>query len=1044
MPNGLRVVVVRDPHAAEVQVTMRYAVGSADDPPDHPGMAHLVEHLMFQQVLGSQTLFAHLDAIATFRNAFTTQDATTYVTRALTAQLDKLFEIEAARMQWRCTTVTDSVFVRERAVVADELHLHDDVRELLADLYRAVYPANHPYRLDATADSTSAITRAQACAFADAHYAPNNAVLVVSGNVTQDQIVAATSQTFAKIARHDVAARVAVAPVKAALRQLDAPISLDREAGLITWPIAGDPDTVWQIGMVAPMLAAAIEQQVKGSVVPVMLGDNRAAVFGLFILPGEKETAAVALEHARGGIVTLPSVFTDATTPAAQWGFEALRQTAIYQLFSTLEDGSARDTRLATYMHSGRDPAQALAREFAGVRGLDRQAAFSIALRYLGLAQATFLVLHPKDAKKRGHDVTPTKPVHDLGQLREQVDPALAHQFAPGRIALHGLDAMRTRTLPNGLRVVLLPLTSMPTVDIRLVFGAGTADEPANKRGAALAAGHALQWDPTYANDWLLFVRSGGSQSVEVGKDRTSFAVRGLDMHIDLLLAGLRRWVRDGTYYFSAEDAAQFIRYERKLASDEDAYSDAWKVALYGPDHPYVHAGLIRHASGSLNAGDAQAFRVAHFAPDGATLVVAGHFDAELVDRWIDFLFADWTGHAQPRESPAPAPSPASLVKIEDLSQVNLTIVLPVAVADRAQRLIAAEMLNTIAWDVRHQLGASYTFEATLDEQRLSASYVISGWIEASRCTEAVELVRDRIAKLRSDPDAAARAFVSARARVITQLIGITASAASLASHVEHDVEMARPPMADVKTAGAAQTITIESMGPALAELDLSRAAIFMRGPRAETERAFKVLGRAPTEAHLDRNALAAEEAPATATANAPVVDHIEPPITAQPEPSEFAFRLGLGYSFASISSDDPDYHLSGTSGPAIIGDVSDRMAKHLTVGLHVSAATLGGHYTRKPATEEAPISQLAFDVDGTLEVHGWNRLWAGILLGVHVDQVMLQFSEWSFGVGGGLEAGFDLYRRGNHHLSLVGSFTGTVITDTQYAGLTLGLQYRH
>jgi len=54
LANGLRVVAIRDPKAVEVQVTMRYQVGSVDDPSDHPGMAHLVEHLMYQQVLGAR------------------------------------------------------------------------------------------------------------------------------------------------------------------------------------------------------------------------------------------------------------------------------------------------------------------------------------------------------------------------------------------------------------------------------------------------------------------------------------------------------------------------------------------------------------------------------------------------------------------------------------------------------------------------------------------------------------------------------------------------------------------------------------------------------------------------------------------------------------------------------------------------------------------------------------------------------------------------------------------------------------------------------
>ena len=114
LPNGMPVVIVEDPTASEIDVTTRYRVGSVDDPPDHPGMAHLVEHLMFQQTLGSKSLFAHLEDDASWFNGETTFDATTYMSRAPMAKLDELLSIEAVRVGFRCTSISDAVF--ERAV----------------------------------------------------------------------------------------------------------------------------------------------------------------------------------------------------------------------------------------------------------------------------------------------------------------------------------------------------------------------------------------------------------------------------------------------------------------------------------------------------------------------------------------------------------------------------------------------------------------------------------------------------------------------------------------------------------------------------------------------------------------------------------------------------------------------------------------------------------------------------------------------------------------------------------------------------------------
>jgi zinc protease len=160
LANGLRVVVVHDPRSIEVQVTMRYQVGSVDDPRGQEGIAHLVEHLMFQQILGSQSLFARLEDIATHFNATTTFDATTYVSRAHGSYLAELLSMESVRLGLRCTSITDSVFDRERAVVLNELRQSNDTFELLDSIHRGLYPPTHPYRrsIGGTEASVGAIT----------------------------------------------------------------------------------------------------------------------------------------------------------------------------------------------------------------------------------------------------------------------------------------------------------------------------------------------------------------------------------------------------------------------------------------------------------------------------------------------------------------------------------------------------------------------------------------------------------------------------------------------------------------------------------------------------------------------------------------------------------------------------------------------------------------------------------------------------------------------------------------------------------------------
>jgi len=444
--------VFRDPTASEVQVTVRYSVGAVDDGAT-PGIAHLVEHVMFQQVVDGQPAFTQLEDIAPYFNAGTTFDETTYVARAPAAALDKLLAIEASRLGDPCKTLDDSMFTREREVVANEVQQRDQTSKIYSALHRALYPEGHPYRrpIGGSVESLRAITRQQACAFADAHYVPQNAVLV--------------------------------------------------------------------------MLPKLVDNEIKGVVALIELGDHYAPMLGIAVLPGEGETLAQAIEGTRRGVAGLPNVFeaTDRDN-VDDIVFDHIKQSAIYGLYSILEDGSDRDARLARYVAAGRDPREAIDIELRSLGELSRGEAADIAAKYLASNTPSVVTLKASAGKKRGDKVKLRAPIHDLGRRRTPVDPALANRPAAAAQPAEGLRA-QTRTLPNGLKVVLLPVTAVPTFDARLIFTAGTADEPQDQRGVALLAAHTLTWDLHYLHDAFTFLRAGAMRNTDVGSDSTTFSV---------------------------------------------------------------------------------------------------------------------------------------------------------------------------------------------------------------------------------------------------------------------------------------------------------------------------------------------------------------------------------------------------------------------------------------------------------------------------------------------------------------------------------------
>ena len=1038
LPNGLRAVLVADPNAAEVQVTMRYRVGASDDPPGQEGMAHLVEHLMFQQVLGAQSLFAKLQDTTTSFNGFTTFDATTYLSRAAPARLGELLSIEAVRVGFRCTSITDAVFERERDVVLSELRQREATTELVFALHRALYPEGHPYRRRASVDTVAAITREQACAFADAHYAPSNAVLVVSGPITAEQLDEALAKFLAKIAAREVRSPPVVPAIPAKFRRVDAQAPLDDNAIVIAWPLPQDPALQAAVRAAATRVAFSI--QARGlAVQSVPLGDHGAPMWGVFVAVGEdeKRTQEQLLSEIEAAVHAVPASFR-IEEPAwlANAALDRLKQSAIYSMFSSLEEGSDRDTAIAAAVLAGRDPNATIAAQAAVLGRLSAKELERLAKAHLRYDQATVAVLTPSAPAKRGTTAVLTRSVHDIGLRRDPPDPAEARRAAGGVAQVQrAVSGMRKRTLPNGLDVVLLPVTSVPTIEIRLVFASGTGDDSDAHRGAARAAANMLEWNPRHLNDFILFAAGGGTADVDVGPDHTAFTARGVDMHLDLLLAGLRRKVRDGIY--DADDLRTF----REAASrdiDDRTIEDMWRAALFGAAHPYAHVDTVNAA---LTLDAVKAFRRDHYTPDNATLVIAGRFDAELADRWIDYLFGDWRGSHVTSRRVAPAAQPAAIANDDDVTQIAVAIAMPATRGNRAEKLVAASMLNVIAQDVRHQLAASYTFDASLDEARLASTYVIGGWIDAARGRDAFELLRVRLAALRSDPDAAARTFVTARRHVIQSLLRSTSSAYELAERVQRDIVLERAPLSDARTADVVRRLTIDEVTTILDDFDLSRAVIVLRGPREAIDDAFAALGRTPKRVTAIRD----REDPTISSSSTSAdgddfPSELDDPVTLQSTQPGWVLGTYLGYTVGYAAD-------HGAEGYGIAADLGYRFTSRLAAGAHVSIASIHGTY--EPPQFAADPIEITIDttrVGAFLQVFSRDtRLWGSIVVGassVSVKDNGMSTIDTSLGVGA--YGGYDVARFSGHNITVYGRLEADVHSAADYAAFAFGLGYRY
>lgn len=192
LDNGLQVVVIED-HRAPVAVQMLwYRIGAADEPPGHSGIAHFFEHLMFKATddLKPGEFSATVQAQGGNDNAFTSWDYTAYHERVAADRLDLMMKLEADRM--RDLQLTDDAVETERGVILEERNqrVDSDPGSLFSEQTRAAQFLNHPYGIPVIGwrHEIAALDRSDAEAFYRTYYAPNNAILVVAGDVTPDAV----------------------------------------------------------------------------------------------------------------------------------------------------------------------------------------------------------------------------------------------------------------------------------------------------------------------------------------------------------------------------------------------------------------------------------------------------------------------------------------------------------------------------------------------------------------------------------------------------------------------------------------------------------------------------------------------------------------------------------------------------------------------------------------------------------------------------------------------------------------------------------------
>ena len=213
--NGMQVVVIPDHRAPVVTQMIWYKVGGMDDPAGHSGLAHFFEHMMFRgtKAAPGDAFTRTLARNGGDSNAFTTEDYTAFYEQIARDRLKLAMSLEADRMQH--LDLSDAAVRTERDVVLEErrMRIENSAQALAGEQVEAALYLSHPYGRPVIGwpEEVHRLGRAEAQAFYDRHYAPNNAILVIVGDVTPDEAKADAAATLGLVPARPLEPRVVYA-----------------------------------------------------------------------------------------------------------------------------------------------------------------------------------------------------------------------------------------------------------------------------------------------------------------------------------------------------------------------------------------------------------------------------------------------------------------------------------------------------------------------------------------------------------------------------------------------------------------------------------------------------------------------------------------------------------------------------------------------------------------------------------------------------------------------------------------------------------------
>jgi zinc protease len=768
MPSGLRVIVEQDDGAKLVGMAWVIDAGFADDPPGQPGLAHLVEHLLYTtpDATGVST-WRRLIELGANENAKTETDLTTAFAFAPRAALEELVEIFLDRVADPAHGIDEALLEKERRVVAEELAFRggaDDVGRRLAVNGLARRPLD-PEPADMR-EALRAISLADVRAFIAAHYLPERMTLVLSGPMAPDWDRWFLQSLPANLAGAPDArrppARHPLAPPSGAPAGAEIVPALGdvRERQLwLAWtaaPARGKDEVPLRlVAALADRLlgrkieTSAISDVSAGSVKVFSSAALRLLLFRLDLRPGADP------EHVRGEARDV--LETLRVLPIADWLRQDRRRSELDLQIARLAEAFAMESLTSRTLGRARishdHPEQGVSDVVAAVIDSSLGDLATLISRELSGPPARSILVSPRPDGQLGlgRSVRPAAtPETDVEDERVDDEPVSPHDARAIVATAQGLGAHAAAVsrLSNGLTLVVLPRPGLPVATMLLGFHAdpGAGERAGLRPALSIARFFRLARGPL---DRAILQRN--TLEADEYFDTLEMFSSSVKSAIDLLWDEASKWQIE---WPSPAGEAWLQRAALREASADGHLSRSAFTTLFGA-HPYAfdaRSASVRAAS----ANDLRDWIKQVRRPANGVLVVVGDVDAAALAVEAEDALSDWSDDTAPRPAP-PAPPriaagrPLPLLTAVDPSRewtkLQFGCFLPPAAAARAD--VVGELLEDALEDelfrrLRVERAATYTPRLSREVLR-GGTHVLTGVLDVGPKSGAVasDLLRE-------------------------------------------------------------------------------------------------------------------------------------------------------------------------------------------------------------------------------------------------------------------------------------------------------------